>query len=161
MNMNNQFGAQPGMHSETDDTLRLLAKLPVPDGLEERVHASLKHTSRSAEVISWPSSGGSARGWMNGPLMRGAAAAAIVLVVMGGSWAMSSYVHPAPIPQAIAQPRVIAPRGGFSSANAMRTPTTLNGPTVQPSEVKAAATSSAQGSAKRTKKKHPARTTAR
>ena len=153
MTENNQGGVGPKMGPETEETLRVLATLPTPDGLEERVHAALKNASRTAEVLSWPSSGGSARGWINGPWMRGAAAAAIVFGVMGGSWAVYSHVEPAPLPQAITQPRVVAPRGGFSSATAMRTPTTLNGPTVQQKEVNAAAKPQAPSIQKKPKAK--------
>ena len=159
MTEKNQIGVRQGMHSETEDTLRLLAKLPAPDGLEGRVHSALKNASRSAEVLSWPGSGGSARGWVNSPLMRGAAAAAIVLVVMGGGWEVYSHIQPAPLPQAITQPHVVAPRGGFSSANAIRTPTTLNGPTVKQSEVNAATKAPMSNSGK--KKKHSAHAAAR
>lgn len=164
MTDNNQIGVRQGMHSETEETLQLLAQLPAPADLEERLHAALKKAPRTGEVLSWPGSGGLARGWINGPFLRGAAAAAIVMVVMGGSWAVYSHVQPAPVPQAIAQPRVIAPRNGFSSANAMRTPTTLNGPTVkQPTaDVSTKATATAQNSAKKTKRKrHAAQTPAR
>ncbi|MGB7546973.1 MAG: hypothetical protein WBM14_04420, partial [Terracidiphilus sp.] len=58
---------------------------------------------------------------------RGAAAAAIVFVVAGGGWGVYSRVQPAQATKVIAMPRVAAP-SGFSSAGAMRTPQTLNGP---------------------------------
>lgn len=148
MSDNNQIGVSQGMHSETEETLRLFAKLPAPDGLEERMHSALKNAPRTADVLSWP---GSAGGLWNGQFMRGVAAAAIVMVVLGGSWAVSSHVSPGPLTQAITQPHVVAPRSGFSSANAMRTPTTLNGPTVQPSEVKAATKPQAQNPQKKLK----------
>jgi hypothetical protein len=57
---------------------------------------------------------------------RTAAAAAIVFVVAGGGWAVYSRVQPAEPSRAIALPPVAA-HGGFSSANAIRTPRTLNG----------------------------------
>jgi hypothetical protein len=57
---------------------------------------------------------------------RTAAAAAIVFVVAGGGWEVYSRVQPAEPPSAIALPPVAA-HGGFSSANAIRTPRTLNG----------------------------------
>ena len=59
--------------------------------------------------------------------MRGAAAAAIVFVVVGGGWGVYLRVQPVQAPKVIAMPRVSA-GGGFSSAGAMRTPQTLNGP---------------------------------
>ena len=164
MTEKNEIGVRQGMHSDAEETLRLLAKLPVPNGLEERVHSALKNAPRTAEVLSWPGTGGSARGWIHRPLMQGAAAAAIVMLVLGGSWAVSSHVQPAPLPEALTQPRVVAPRSGFSSANAMRTPTTLNGPTVKQSELKAATKPLAQDSQKKklkAKKPRAAETSAR
>lgn len=106
-----------------EETLRLIASLPVPDGLEDRIHAALAKTPRSARVLAWPV----AARWMHGTLARGAAAAAIVCVVAGGGWQVYSRVRPAQTPEAIAMPQVSAP-GGFSSANAIRKPKTLDGP---------------------------------
>ncbi len=65
-------------------------------------------------------------GWMQSTFARSAAAAAIVLVVAGGGWEVYSRIQPAQEPKAIALPPV-AGHGGFSSANAIRTPKTLNG----------------------------------
>ena len=60
--------------------------------------------------------------------MRSAAAAAIVFVVVGGGWGVYSRVQQQqPARVIIMPPRVVAP-GGFSGANAIRTPNTLNGP---------------------------------
>jgi hypothetical protein len=63
--------------------------------------------------------------------MRAAAAAAIVAVVVGGGWGISSRFQPAQPSSAIAVPqRGAGQTQGFSSAGAMRTPQTLNGPVV-------------------------------
>jgi hypothetical protein len=63
--------------------------------------------------------------------MRSAAAAAIVFVVAGGGWGIYSRVQPALLSGARAVPvHVASPGAGFSSAGAMRTPQTLNGPVV-------------------------------
>jgi hypothetical protein len=72
-------------------TLRLIARLPAPDGLEDRVMAGLKTAPRTARVLVWPSLFQPTTGWM-----RGAAAAAIVFVVAGGGWGIYSYVQPVP-----------------------------------------------------------------
>ncbi|HEY6490015.1 MAG: hypothetical protein WCC26_07335 [Terracidiphilus sp.] len=113
------------MGGDAEETLRLIARLPAPEGLEDRVHAAVRKAPQSARVLPWPAS----PRWMHGAIARGAAAAAIVCVVAGGGWAVYSRVQPLTVPRVIAMPRV-APGGGFSSANAMRTPTTLNGPTL-------------------------------
>jgi hypothetical protein len=57
--------------------------------------------------------------------MRSAAAAAIVFVVAGGGWGIYTRVQTAR--GIVATPHIAAP-SGFSSAGAMRTPNTLNGP---------------------------------
>jgi hypothetical protein len=108
-----------------EDTLRLIANLPAPEGLEDRVYANLRTAQRSAprkgRVLAWPGAGfrpGSE--WM-----RSAAAAAIVLVVAGGGWGIYTRVQPA---KGIAAPPHVAAPVGFSSSGAMRTPNTLNGP---------------------------------
>jgi hypothetical protein len=62
--------------------------------------------------------------------VRSAAAAAIVFVVVGGGWGISSRVQPSPQVRAITVPPRVSAPGGFSSAGAMRTPQTLNGPVV-------------------------------
>lgn len=110
--------------SEAEETLRLVASLSAPAGLEERIHAALKAAPVSAKVLAWPAQGGALAGWM-----RGAAAAAIVGVVTGGGWAIYSRVPQAANPKVVEMPRVTG-SGGFSSAGAMRTPPTLNAPVI-------------------------------
>jgi hypothetical protein len=127
----NDFGDAP---SEAEVTLRLIASLPAPEGLEDRVTVGLRAArlsaapgkgSRTAHILSWP-----ARPRLESNWMRSAAAAAIVFVVVGGGWGVYSRVQPAqPARVIVLPPRVAAP-GGFSSAGAMRTPQTLNGPVV-------------------------------
>lgn len=120
--------------NQAEVTLRLIASLPAPAGLEVRVHAGLLAAklsaapgrgSRTARILSWPTRTRLESNWM-----RSAAAAAIVFVVVGGGWGVYSRVQPAqPAHEIVLPPRVAAP-GGFSSAGAMRTPQTLNGPVV-------------------------------
>jgi hypothetical protein len=111
-----------------EDTLRLIARLSAPEGLEERVKASLLSApvSSKARILAWPTALRPSAAWM-----RSAAAAAIVAVVIGGSWGVYSRVQPnQPARTTTTQPRISA-QGGFSSAGAMRTPQTLNGPVVE------------------------------
>ncbi len=114
-----------------EDTLRLLAHVPVPDGLEERIHTALERRPRHSQVLEWPAalepgtiSGGSQ--WM-----RAAAAAAIVFAVAGGGWGVYLHVqHPAGRMTVTPMVQPVAAPGGFSSAGAMRTPQAVKGPVV-------------------------------
>ena len=65
-----------------EETLRMIAKLAAPEGLEDRMKAGLRSAPRRGAVIAWPSA--STDGWMRSAGMRAAAAAAIVLAVAGG-----------------------------------------------------------------------------
>ena len=105
-------------------TLRLIAKVPAPEGREDRIQASLAAASRTARVLLWPVALRPDHSWM-----RAAAAAAIVFVVVGGGWGVYSRVQPGMQAGGRVVPiRVASPASGFSSAGAMRTPQTLNGP---------------------------------
>jgi hypothetical protein len=108
--------------SEAEKTLRLIARLPAPEGLEDRVHAGLKTAPSGGRILAWPVPLTLASGWM-----RSAAAAAIVFVVAGGGWSIYSRVQPGQPPQRIAGPRIAGP-GQFSTGEAVRRPQTLNGP---------------------------------
>jgi len=125
--------------SSAESTLRLIASLPAPEGLEQRVHESLRSAPPTSRIIAWPTTLRPGSDWM-----RTAAAAASVFVVAGGGWGVYSRVVPGqtanPIPpRAVVLPPRVAGSGGFSSAGAMRTPQTLNGPVVvQPVTVPAA-----------------------
>lgn len=129
--------------SHAEETLRLIASLPAPDGLENRVNTALssaRHHGRvlgRGSLLAWPRTLGLTfrpeSSWM-----RTAAAAAIVFVVAGGGWGVYSRVESsragyAPVAQnQPAKVIVLPPRmpvaGGFSGAGAMRTPVTLPGP---------------------------------
>jgi len=111
-----------------EETLRLLANLPVPEGLTERVQAGLQARGAApARILRWPVWRG--QNWMQSGLARGLAAAAIVCMVAGGGWGVYSRVQPSQPVRGIALPHVGAP-GGFAGAGAMRTPQTLNAPVV-------------------------------
>ena len=116
-----------------EETLRLVASLPAPDGLEDRVNAALSaapNRDRALDrgrVLAWPRAIRPESGWM-----RTAAAAAIVFVVAGGGWGVYMRVEHNQPAKVIVMParmpgRIQAP-GGFSGAGAMRTPLTLPGP---------------------------------
>jgi hypothetical protein len=122
--IHDNFATGSGADS-AEETLRLVASLPAPEGLEDRVYTALRKAPREARVLSWPRGAG----WVHSTIARGTAAAVIVAMVAGGGWEVYSRVRPQPAPRVIAMPRVVAP-GGFSSANAIRTPKTLDGPTL-------------------------------
>ncbi len=111
-----------------EDTLHLIAKLPPPAGLEDRIHAGMLANARSAQpvgrVLAWPATGRAGSGWM-----RSAAAAAIVFVVAGGGWGIYSRVQQPQSAKVIVMPHGPAP-GEFTNSGAMRTPKTLNGPVI-------------------------------
>jgi hypothetical protein len=123
-----------GTPSPAEETLRLLARLSPPEGLEERVQAGLRAKGTVpgwARILQWPVALRLDNAWMQSSLARIAAAAAIAAVVVGGGWGVISRVQPAQPARAIAIPPRVSSQGGFSSAGAMRTPQTLNGPIVE------------------------------
>lgn len=115
-----------------EDTLQLIARLPAPAGLADRIHAGMLAKTRSqpqsaqntGQVLAWPATARTGNGWM-----RSAAAAAIVFVVAGGGWGVYTRVQQPQAAKVIVMPHGPAP-GEFTNAGAMRTPKTLNGPTV-------------------------------
>jgi hypothetical protein len=124
MNPHNQDPFLSNSVSETvDATLRLIANLPAPEGLSDRVQAGLRVQQRRGRVLAWPSALTPASTWM-----RSAAAAAIVVVVVGGGWGVYSRVQPLQPARVIATPPHAATPGDFSNAGAMRKPQTLVGP---------------------------------
>jgi hypothetical protein len=118
-NSHNSFTA--GSASAADETLRLVANLPAPDGLEDRIHKVLRSAPRQGVVLPWPAQSLLRRDWM-----RASAAAAIAFVVAGGGWGVYSRVQHGQL----AIPAHVAAPGGFSGAGAIRTPQTLDGPVV-------------------------------
>ena len=111
-----------GTLGEVDATLRMIAKAPVPPGLEDRVVAGVLAAPRTGRVLAWP------HPRRVGNWMRNTAAAAIVLAVGGGGWGIYSHVQPKEQTGAIAAPRVVVQPGAFSSAGVIRRPQTVNGP---------------------------------
>jgi hypothetical protein len=115
-----------------DETLRLIANLPVPEGLEDRVHAALHSAPRRGRLLAWPGLLRPSYAWM-----RTAAAAAIVFVVVGGGWGVYSRVQKGLPARTVAMPAQSSSPGGFSGASAIRTPQTLNAPAlIQPAKTR-------------------------
>jgi hypothetical protein len=126
MNTGDEMVLQAGFEGEADTTLRLIAGLPAPEGLAERVKDGMRPgAARRGRVLAWPISGRDGYAWL-----RGAAAAAIVGVVTGGAWWISAKT-PATGGSAVATPVHVRQAGGFSNANAMHTPDTLKGPVLK------------------------------
>jgi hypothetical protein len=127
------------------ETLRLIATLPAPAGLEDRIKSRLESAPRTGRVLFWPSAHASGTGWVRNSTVRAAAAAAIVFVVAGGGWGVYSRVQPPTQPRVIVMPPRVNGAGGFSSAGAMRTPQTLNGPVVTHQATEATADDKSNG----------------
>jgi hypothetical protein len=134
-----------------EETLRMVASLSAPEGLEERVDATLRAELRTkpravsgmARILHWPAALRPDNAWARSSLARAAAAAAIAAVVIGGGWGIYSRVEPPQPARAIAIPPHMTAPGGFSSSGAMRTPQTLDGPVVERPLMDATATSKA------------------
>ena len=117
---------------QMDATLKLIATLPPPAGLEDRVFAGVIRAPRSGRLLDWPRPL-YARDWV-----RSIAAALIVLAVGGGGWGIYSHVEQNVPGQATVAPRTMFQPRGFSSADVIRRPQTLNGPVVTKAEPLAA-----------------------
>ncbi|MDR3792941.1 MAG: hypothetical protein P4L03_06135 [Terracidiphilus sp.] len=115
--------------SEAEATLRLIAGLPAPVGLAERVKAGLAAAEAAparARVLKWPAKPSRGKGgWV-----QGAAAAALLLAIAGGGRSAYKWVAPVPAVQTLPAAARPAMQGGFSAAGAMRRPETLAGPIV-------------------------------
>ncbi|MGA3373653.1 MAG: hypothetical protein ABSC48_18040 [Terracidiphilus sp.] len=121
---------------EFEATLRMIASLPAPAGLEERVEAGLRAAPQTApgraRILAWPVALRMDSAWVHSSLARSAAAAAIVAVVVGGGWGVYSRVQLNQPARLVLPLRAAPQQGGFSSAGAKRTPQTLDGPVVVP-----------------------------
>jgi len=113
--------ASEGKRLEAEETLRLLATLPPPEDLADRVHARLA----SAAVA--PPRRGFWSYWLPAQRFQFAAAAALMLAVVGSTWGVyhqhSQLGATAPAPH----PAAPAPAAsGFGTAGTVRVPPTLN-----------------------------------
>ncbi len=119
------------------ETLRMIASLPTPEGLEDRVHKALRAAPRTGRVLVWPA-GMRSRISFRSNSIRTAAAAAIVFVVVGGGWGVYSRVQLGQSGKVVVMPAPVTNTGGFSGAGAIRTPETLPGPKIREQENKGA-----------------------
>jgi len=125
--------------SSAEETLRLIASLPAPEGLEIRIEAALRSAPKRGRILSWPEYFQPASFNIDRPWLRLAAAAAIAFVVVGGGWGVYSRVERQQAARVIVIPARGPAAGGFSNAGAIRTPQTLNGPVLaQPATPKPA-----------------------
>ena len=124
MNFLNASGSNTNTDTvrEAEATLRLIASLPAPSGLEDRVITGLRAAPRTARVLNFS-------GLLNptGNWLRAAAAAAIAFVVIGGGWSIYSRVQPGGVAATVPQ---AGHSNGFSNAGAVRVPQTLRAPVV-------------------------------
>lgn len=120
----------PADGGELDETLRLLTRMAIPDGLEERVHARLRSVGRQSVfgqlldhvrgIVSAP-----AAGWM-----RAVAAASLAAVVGGGGWMVYGNAHVGGM--GAESGTGLSTGGAFGSAGAMRRPQPLQPPVIAP-----------------------------
>jgi len=122
-----RFGSNAGAHA-AEETLRLIATLPAPEGLKDRVKAGLRSAPQRGMVVAWPFS--TTQRLMHSAGSRAAAAAAIVLAIAGGGWGVYSHIQVAPVPSALIEPQLPNGAGHFSTAGAMHVPQTVQGPVV-------------------------------
>lgn len=119
--------------SPAEQTLRMLAQLPTPDGLLARLQASLRTGPQRRRLFSFNSVFGPS-GWMHNAAARTAAAFGIVCVVAGGGWRIYSHVQTSPGMQGIAVPVRVntgtAGEGGFSTSGAIAKPDPLKAPVI-------------------------------
>ena len=128
MNIRNGIGSNSTSRAvhDAEATLRLIANLPAPQGLQDRVIAGMRSAPRSGRVLSWSRLLNPTENWL-----RFAAAAAIVFVVIGGGWGVHSRIRP--FGGVVAPPTT---GGAFSNAGAVRVPQTVPAPViVQPAPV--------------------------
>src|SRR3954470_13282110 len=134
--MNSLPNNGPGTNSDRRDscvpgeeTLRLIAVLPAPEGLADRVKAGLHAAPAPGRILMWRGPLRPAAGWMYGSFARGAAAPAIVCLVAGGGWRIYSHVQPPSGATVNVMPTPGTPSGGgFSIGGATRRPDTVVGP---------------------------------
>jgi hypothetical protein len=114
--MTQNFSSDEKMIHEAEGTLRLVAQLPPPRELADRVHHRLAAERANPVRRSFWSL------WMPAQRFQFAAAAALALAVAGSTWGVyhsKNGGHPViPAPQA-------APNSGFGTDGAVRVPPTL------------------------------------
>ena len=126
MKTEDRSAVEYGRAGEADATLRVVANLPAPEGLAERVRKGVRAEPKGGRVLAWRTARKAGEDWL-----RGAAAAAIVCLVAGGAWWIYANSAAAGGGSAIAAPVRVRTAGGFSNAGAIHTPNTLNGPVLK------------------------------
>jgi hypothetical protein len=128
---------------EAEHTLRLISKLPAPEGLADRVHVRLRNAQKAGARRSWFA----AMMLPGAPRLQLAAAALLMAVVAGGGWTLyrANPINPInpgnagnPANEAgqkisveknatpsLATPPHQAAQGGFESSHGMHVPPTL------------------------------------
>jgi hypothetical protein len=111
---------------EAEETLRLLAELPSPENLADRVHASVR-TQMALDRVA-PARRGFWALWSPGRRLQFAGVGVLAVAVAGSMWTINRS-HQAGVSQQT--PQVAAPLqpvsdSGFSGAKAARVPNTLN-----------------------------------
>jgi hypothetical protein len=110
-----------------EDTLHLIAGLPAPEGLADRVRERLHAAPQPARILIWRGPLRPPGGWLHSALVRGFAAAAIVCVVAGGGWRICSRVEPGVKVEMTPVPVSPVPKG-FALTGEKHVPETLQGP---------------------------------
>jgi hypothetical protein len=123
---------------DAEETLRLLAQLPPPDSLTDRVHARVRH--QIALQNSAPVRRGFWSLWSPGQRMQFAGAAVLVIAVASSVWTINR-AHQTGYPSGTgpSTPQLVVPSqsdSGFSGAKAERVPATLNPIKVPPAPKK-------------------------
>jgi len=118
----NQDTSNEGTRHEAEETLHRLAALPPPEDLTDRVHARLAEATRTAQARR-----GFWSYWLPAQRFQFAGAAALMLAVVGSTWAVY-HQHPQQGAAApAAHPAASAPStSGFGTAGTARVPPTLN-----------------------------------
>ena len=121
MNPSQNYSLGKEAADSAEQTLRMIANLPAPEGLTERVQNRLRNAPRSSRRMAWPLafapvSRGNSHAW------RSAAAAAIVCVVAGGGWQIYAHVQPSSSARVVVTPEPVRPARGFSIGGSVHTP---------------------------------------
>jgi hypothetical protein len=129
MNTSQNEISRKGTVGSAEETLRVIASLPAPDGLVDRVQTRLRTAPRTGKVLTWPMALRPGR-WVYSSTFRGAAAAAIVCVVVGGGWRIYSRVQPVASARILVMPAAgpSIHSGGFSIGGSIHTPDPRTGP---------------------------------
>jgi len=117
--MRENFSSDETKMHEAEGTLRLVAQLPPPEELADRVHSRLAAEIAAERANPVRRSFWSL--WMPAQRIQFAAAAALALAVAGSTWSVyhsKSGQIVVPVPQA-------APNSGFGTAGAVRVPPSL------------------------------------